>query len=112
MIAISSIDLFNALKEKVGEKEAKMLTEYMDYKVADTVDKVKSQVATKEDLLKLELSTKDSISKLEIKIGDYKSDTIKWMFAFFIPFYAGLDCIFNQIFPVTIHSQSQGNIDG
>ena len=65
MATVTSIDLFNALKDKVGEKEAKMLTEFMEYNAVDALDKAKSQLATKDDILKLGIATKEDITRSE-----------------------------------------------
>lgn len=101
MAEISSIDVFNALKDKVGEKEAKMLTEFVEHKADESYEKAERQLATKQDLTKLESSLKESISKLEVsmnniasrletKIADSKTETLRWAFAFLIPFYISL----------------------
>ncbi len=73
MVAISSIEMYNILKGKLGESEAKALTEYVENKVEKSIEKEKDVLATKEDLY-----------KLEIKISESKSDIIKWMFIFWI----------------------------
>lgn len=83
MINISSIELFNALKDKVGEREAKMLTEYVEYRIADAFDKARDYFATKEDLVRVQGS-------LETKIAEMKSDLLKWMIVLFAPFYIGM----------------------
>ena len=66
MNAISTIEMYNILKGKLGENEAKALTEYVESKVEKTFDKEKDVLATKEDL------------------ANAKSDIIKWMFIFWI----------------------------
>ncbi|WP_291103953.1 MULTISPECIES: hypothetical protein [unclassified Flavobacterium] len=66
MNAISTIEMYNILKGKLGENEAKALTEYVESKVERTFDKEKDVLATKEDL------------------ANVKSDIIKWMFIFWI----------------------------
>lgn len=66
MNAISTIEMYNILKGKLGENEAKALTEYVESKVERTFDKKKDVLATKEDL------------------ANVKSDIIKWMFIFWI----------------------------
>jgi hypothetical protein len=66
MNAISTIEMYNILKGKLGENEAKALTEYVESKVERTFDKEKDVLATKEDLVNV------------------KSDIIKWMFIFWI----------------------------
>jgi hypothetical protein len=73
MSAISSIEMYTILKGKLGEDEAKALTEYVESKVEKSFEKEKDILASKEDVL-----------KLEIKISDVKSEIIKWMFIFWI----------------------------
>ena len=73
MEAISSIEMFNILKVKLGEKEAKALTEYVESQVEKSIEKEKNVLATKQD-----------IYKLEVKMSEMKSEIIKWMFIFWI----------------------------
>lgn len=73
MEAISSIEMYNILKAKLGEAEAKALTEYVESKVENSIKKEKDVLTTKEDLY-----------KLEVKLSETKSEIIKWMFIFWI----------------------------
>lgn len=57
MKEISQIEIYEALKDKLGENEAKLLIEYIESK--------KKEVATKEDIMRLEQSTKEDIQRLE-----------------------------------------------
>ncbi|MDT7907832.1 MAG: hypothetical protein RRA63_07290 [Candidatus Calescibacterium sp.] len=57
MKEISQIEIYEALKGKLGENEAKLLIEYIESK--------KKEVATKEDIMRLEQSTKEDIMRLE-----------------------------------------------
>lgn len=66
MSSISSIEMFTILKGKLGESEAKALTEYVESKVERSIEKEKDVIATKVDL------------------AETKSDIIKWMFIFWI----------------------------
>ena len=66
MEAISSIEMYNILKVKLGEKEAKALTEYVESKVENSIKKEKDVLATKLDL------------------SETKSEIIKWMFIFWV----------------------------
>ena len=70
---ITSIDLFNVLKEKIGEQQAKSLTEYIEVKVEQKFESQKQMLATKED-----------VKNLEIKLAETKSDLLKWVFAMFV----------------------------
>ena len=66
MNAISTIEMYNILKGKLGENEAKALTEYVESKVEKSINKEKDILATKIDL------------------AEVKADIIKWMFIFWI----------------------------
>jgi arginyl-tRNA synthetase len=57
MREVSQIEVYEVLKEKVGEDAAKLLIEYIELK--------KKEVATKEDIMRLEQSTKEDIMRLE-----------------------------------------------
>ena len=72
-ITISEIQLFQILKQKLGEKEAEALVTFVEEKVKQGNEQNIKILATKED-----------ISRLEVKINDVKVDIIKWVFAFFI----------------------------
>ena len=72
MITISNIDLYNLLKTKIGEVEAKTLTEFIEVKVKDSFEQEKSHLATKQD------------------ISEAKAELLKWMIVMFAPFYVGM----------------------
>ncbi len=76
---VAEIELYEILKEKIGDKEAKTLVEYIETKV----DK---KLAEKQDIL----ATKADLAKM-------KADIIKWMFLFWIGQLASLIAIL-QIF--------------
>ena len=63
---ISEIDVYNLLKEKLGEQPAKALTEFIEQKIEKEVAHKKETLASKEDLYKV------------------KIDLIKWVFAFWV----------------------------
>ena len=70
---MSDIQLFQILKQRIGETEAEALVSFVDGKIKDNND-VNLNI----------LATKDDISKLEVKIVEAKSEIIKWMFIFWI----------------------------
>ncbi|HYV94504.1 MAG TPA: hypothetical protein VE978_22210 [Chitinophagales bacterium] len=49
-MTISSIDLYRILKDKMGDDQAKTLTEYIEAKVDDKFNDNKTLFSTKEDL--------------------------------------------------------------
>ena len=76
---ISSLQLFQILKQKVGEKEAEALVDFVDYKIRENNESNLKILATKEDIHLL----KEEILKLDSKIAETKTDIIKWVFSFF-----------------------------
>ena len=70
-MTVTTLDLYNILRSKIGEAEAKTLVEFVEQKVNETFDSKKDELATKID-----------ISYLEVKIEKTKAEIIKWMFIF------------------------------
>ena len=70
MIVISNIDLYNLLRQKIGDTEAKAVTEYI-------------QVESKFLDAKATLATKEDIAIVRKEIAESKTDMIKWVFTFF-----------------------------
>ncbi|HHT9119478.1 MAG TPA: hypothetical protein ACFYD3_02895 [Candidatus Hypogeohydataceae bacterium YC41] len=66
------LELYEQLKPKLGEKEARDLLEF----VRDAVEK---GAATKEDILRLEASTKEELLNLDRKIESVKNELLKQM---------------------------------
>lgn len=71
-ITTTDIQLFQILKQKMGEKEAEALVGFVDTKIKEN----------NEVNLKI-LATKEDIGKLESKISEAKADILKWMFGVF-----------------------------
>ena len=79
---IASIDIFEVLKGKLGEAEAKILVKEMEkidasvnIKIDHKFEEAKSILSTKEDLANLR-------GELKTEIANSKADLIKWMFIF------------------------------
>lgn len=87
---VAEIELYEILKTKVGEKEAKTLVEYIETKLEKKFEEKKDILATKEDLANLR-------TDLMVEIERTRSDIIKWMFLFWIGQLASLIAIL-QIF--------------
>jgi len=79
MIAISNIDLYNLLRQKIGDTEAKAVTEYIDIQVESKFMDARAILATKED-----------IAIVRKEIAESKADLLKWMIVLFAPFYIGM----------------------
>lgn len=71
-VAISEIQLFNALKTKLGDKQAEELVSFVKVKVENEINEQSSRFSTKEDIL-----------KLETKLAETKVDIIKWVVGIF-----------------------------
>lgn len=76
---VAEIELYEILKEKLGDKEARTLVEYIETKVDKKLAEKQDILATKADL------------------ANMKADIIKWMFLFWIGQLASLIAIL-QIF--------------
>jgi len=72
-MTVTTIDLYNILRSKIGESEAKTLVEFVEQKVQSQLKEEMNSFATKED-----------IHLLELKIEKVRSDLIKWMFIFWV----------------------------
>lgn len=83
---ISDIKLFNLLKTKLGEAEARRLVEYIHVEVENSLGE-KHQIITKDianlrDELYKNFATKEDIAKLELKIAKTETKLILWAFVF------------------------------
>ncbi|MCX7793482.1 MAG: hypothetical protein N2257_03615 [Thermodesulfovibrionales bacterium] len=77
---VTEIELYEVLKEKVGEKEARTIVEFIDAKIEKRIEEKRDFLATKDDIKKLEgsiIATKDDIKKLEIDIKRLEGDIKK-----------------------------------
>ncbi len=71
-LAVTEIQLFNSLKERLGSKEAEELVSYVKHSISEGLNEQLPHLASKEDLL-----------KLETKISETKVDIIKWVVGVF-----------------------------
>lgn len=73
---MTDIQLFQILKQKLGDKEAEALVQFVDAKLKETNEQNLKSLATKEDfaVMKGELRTAIEATKAEI---------MKWMFGAF-----------------------------
>jgi len=65
-MTVTTIDLYEILKIKIGEKEAKSLVEFVETKIDIKFEEHLEELATKKDLFEV------------------KADLIKWMFIFWV----------------------------
>ncbi len=85
-MSINTIELYNLLRIKIGEKEAQAITEYISVQVDEKLAEKKDIIATKEDIYQL----KNEISQLRIEMKEQKAELLKWMIVLFAPFYIGM----------------------
>ena len=72
-MSVSEIQLFQILKNKIGEKEAEELVSYVKSEVKNEFENNKDVLASKEDIL-----------LVKVDLANAKSEIIKWMFIFWI----------------------------
>lgn len=77
-ITTTDIQLYEILRQKLGNAEAEALVDFVDSKLKTAHEDNLKNLATKEDLKDVEL-------KLSVKISETKTDIIRWVFTFFIP---------------------------
>lgn len=74
-ITTTDIQLFQILRQRIGEQEAEALVGFVDTKIRENNEANLKTLATKEDIAKLN-------GKLEKLIAETKAEMIKWMFIF------------------------------
>lgn len=79
-MVISDIQLYEILKERLGQREAEAVVEVIDRRVEKAFTQNQSQLSTKGDLHEI----KEQILRLETKIAETKAETIRWTFGFFV----------------------------
>ena len=70
---MSDIQLFQILKQKIGETEAEALVSFVDGKIKDNNEANLNILSTKQDLL-----------QLEIRLKDKMTDQFKWVIGVFL----------------------------
>lgn len=78
-------ELYNLLRNKIGEKEAQTLTEYISVQVEE-------RLAGKKDIL----ATKDDIFQLRVELKEQKAELFEMDDCFVRPILCRYDCVFNQ----------------
>jgi hypothetical protein len=93
-ISMTDIELYELLKAKIGEKEAKGVVEYFESVVERKFESRKETFATKEDIR----AVREEIKNLEIKMEAMRSDIIRWMFLFWVGQFAALFAMLQLFF--------------
>jgi len=84
MINATEIQLFQILRQKLGDSEAEALVTFVDAKLKDNNEQNLKVVATKEDIANLRTELKENIGNLRTEAASSKAEIIKWMFIFWI----------------------------
>ncbi len=83
-MTVTTIDLYNILKSRIGEKEAKTLVEFVEIHVENKFEERMNEIASKEDIYLVKKDLFDARSELLLTIEKVRSDMIKWMFIFWV----------------------------
>ncbi len=83
-MTVTTIDLYDILKSKIGEKEAKTLVEFVEIQVEKKFEEQMNEIASKEDIFQVKKDIFQVKAELELKIEKVRSDLIKWMFIFWV----------------------------
>jgi predicted nucleic acid-binding Zn-ribbon protein len=89
------LDLYEKLKPKIGEEEARALLEFVEAsverKAATKEDLQQTELALREEIRRVDQALREEIHKLDQKIeaiklemATVKADVIKWTFGFWI----------------------------
>jgi hypothetical protein len=84
MITATEIQLFQILRQKLGEAEAEALVTFVDAKLKESNDQNLKVLATKEDIANLRTELKENIGNVRTEIATSKAEVIKWMFIFWV----------------------------
>ena len=77
MLITSDIQLFQILREKLGDKEAEVMVSFVNAKLKENNEHNLKVLATKKDIANL-------LGDLRAEISNLKTDMIKWMVTLFI----------------------------
>ena len=101
MAIVNTLKIYEVLKEKVPEEQAKVITKVIENSFEEYRENQKEFLVTKEDTTKnvgglelkieqLRAELKQDNAKLENKISETKAEIIKWMFIFWIGQFAAI----------------------
>ena len=83
---ISAIDMYNILRVKIGEQEAKTLTDFVAQQAEEALQNKISVLATKDDITAI----RADMATLRAELKEQKADILKWMVGLFIPLYLSI----------------------
>jgi hypothetical protein len=76
--------LYKLLSEKLGSDTTEAMFKYIDNKTERSVEATIKTLATKDDIASLRNEMKDDIVNVRKEIAENKTETIKWMFIFWV----------------------------
>jgi hypothetical protein len=76
--------LYKLLSDKLGSDTTEAMFKYIDNKTERSVEATIKTLATKHDLRLAKDDLRKEISDVRKEIGEAKTDTIKWMFIFWV----------------------------
>ncbi|MVN21106.1 hypothetical protein [Mucilaginibacter arboris] len=71
---VSEVQLFQILKERIGEEEARSLAEYVEAKIEKQFDLKKDVLATKQDIAELKIEIANVRNELKLEIADLRTE--------------------------------------
>ncbi len=84
VITTTDIQLFQILKQKLGEQEAEALVSFVDAKIKEANDENLKVLATKEDVAAVKQEVANLRGELKAEIANAKADTLKWFLGAFM----------------------------
>ncbi|HEY9005972.1 hypothetical protein [Ohtaekwangia sp.] len=82
VMSINQIELYNLLKSRLGDREAKALVQFVSESVSEKMEAQRIDLATREDVKGIELAMKG----LEVKIEAGFKDQLKWLIVLMMGF--------------------------
>ena len=84
VITTTDIQLFQILKQKIGEQETEALVSFVDAKIKEANDENLRVLATKEDVAAVKQELANLRGELKADIANAKADTFKWFIGAFM----------------------------
>ena len=84
VITTTDIQLFQILKQKIGEQEAEALVSFVDAKIKEANDENLRVLATQEDVAAVKQELANLRGELKADIANAKADTFKWFIGAFM----------------------------
>ena len=86
-MALSNVELYEALKDTVGEKAARLMAEVIP--AADDLARRSDIAELRLAIARLETEVTGAIGGLRTEIKEESKQTMRWMLTFFVPLWIG-----------------------